>query len=217
MYIYICFKQLLNFCNKIHFTFLLKSKLFVSFLIHVISPQFLMLFSNGNSVILMISHEQKRLFYLVQSFSAFLFLSNGVLLDDQALSYHQNTFRENQIILFSCCSTLLFLESISIEHCFLFFAIFPKTKGPCCSQRWKKCADKRQPVQSSKRIEAWKLSKPTFNQQLNSTEFEVRLHSYPVIHPPPPPTPHKLFVVVVNCPSQTVQLYSHSQPGRRAA
>ena len=29
------------------------------------------------------------------------------------------------------------------------------------------------------------LSKPNFNQQLNWTEFEVRLHSYPMIHHPP--------------------------------
>ena len=30
------------------------------------------------------------------------------------------------------------------------------------------------------------LSKPKLNHQFNSTEFEVRLHSYLVIHPPPP-------------------------------
>ena len=51
----------------------------------------------------------------------------------------------------------------------------------------------------------FKLSKPKLNQQLNSTEFEVRLHSYPMIHPTPPhPTHHhhhKLSVVVVNCPA----------------
>jgi hypothetical protein len=41
------------------------------------------------------------------------------------------------------------------------------------------------------------LSKPKLNQQLNSTEFEVRIHSYIIIHP----TPHKLSVVVVNCPA----------------
>ena len=44
-----------------------------------------------------------------------------------------------------------------------------------------------------------KLSKPKLNQQINSTEFEVRLHSYPIIHPTP--HPHKLSVVVVNCPA----------------
>ena len=31
------------------------------------------------------------------------------------------------------------------------------------------------------------LSKPRLNQQLSSTESEVRLHSYSDIHPPPPP------------------------------
>ena len=29
------------------------------------------------------------------------------------------------------------------------------------------------------------LPKPKLNHQLNSTEFEVRLHTYPVVHPPP--------------------------------
>ena len=33
-----------------------------------------------------------------------------------------------------------------------------------------------------------KLSQPKFNQQISSTEFEVRLHSYTVIHHPPPQT-----------------------------
>ena len=33
-------------------------------------------------------------------------------------------------------------------------------------------------------VEEGFLSQPKFNQQLSSTEFEVRLHSYPVIHPP---------------------------------
>ena len=32
------------------------------------------------------------------------------------------------------------------------------------------------------------LSKPKLNQQLSSTEFEVRLHSYPEVHHPPPTT-----------------------------
>ena len=35
-----------------------------------------------------------------------------------------------------------------------------------------------------------KLSKPKLNQQLNSTEFKVRLHSYIVIHTTPP---HSMF------------------------
>ena len=62
------------------------------------------------------------------------------------------------------------------------------------------------------------LSKPKLNQNLSSTEFEVRLHSYSDIHHPttttPPGTHH--VVVVVNWPGsagqrQTVQLYSHTQ------
>ena len=51
------------------------------------------------------------------------------------------------------------------------------------------------------------LSQPKLNQQLSSTEFEVRLHSYPVIHH----HHHKLSVVIV-CPASRdlcVQLYSH--------
>ena len=32
------------------------------------------------------------------------------------------------------------------------------------------------------------LSQPKLNEQLSSTEFEVRIHSYPVIHHPPPHT-----------------------------
>jgi hypothetical protein len=36
-----------------------------------------------------------------------------------------------------------------------------------------------------KRMSETKLSQPKFNQQLSSTEFEVRLHSYTVIHHPP--------------------------------
>ena len=39
----------------------------------------------------------------------------------------------------------------------------------------------------------YQLSQPKLNQQLSSTEFEVRLHSYRVIHP----TPHKLFVLLL--------------------
>ena len=37
-----------------------------------------------------------------------------------------------------------------------------------------------------------KLSQPKFNQQLSSTEFEVRLNSYPVIHHPPTTTQSQL-------------------------
>ena len=55
------------------------------------------------------------------------------------------------------------------------------------------------------------LSKPKLNQQLNLTEFDVRLHSYREIHPTPC---HKLSVVVVNLPASrqgpvrtTVQSY----------
>ena len=40
------------------------------------------------------------------------------------------------------------------------------------------------------------LSKPKLNHQLNSTEFEVRLHSYLVIHPPT--THHKLNLYTQN-------------------
>ena len=62
-----------------------------------------------------------------------------------------------------------------------------------------------------------KLSKPKLNQNLSSTEFEVRLHSYSDIHPTthhPPGTHH--VVVVVNWPGRvgqrhTVQLYTHTQ------
>ena len=61
------------------------------------------------------------------------------------------------------------------------------------------------------------MSKPKLNQNLSSTEFEVRLHSYSDIHHPTPPTTgtHHV-VVVVNWPGsagqrQTVQLYSHTQ------
>ena len=43
-----------------------------------------------------------------------------------------------------------------------------------------------------------KLSKPKLNHQLNSTEFEDRLHSYTEVHPT---TQHTNSVVVVNCPS----------------
>jgi hypothetical protein len=49
-----------------------------------------------------------------------------------------------------------------------------------------------------------KLSKPKLNQQLNSTEFEVRLHSYPVIHPP-----HTNSLLLLSAPaSQAVRLYN---------
>ena len=43
------------------------------------------------------------------------------------------------------------------------------------------------------------LSKPKLNQQLSSKEFEVRLHSYPEVHQPPPQTVH--VVVVFNSPA----------------
>ena len=62
------------------------------------------------------------------------------------------------------------------------------------------------------------LSKPKLNENLSSTEFEVRLHSYSDIHPPHPtthPGTHHV-VVVVNWPGRvgqrhTVQLYTHTQ------
>jgi hypothetical protein len=41
------------------------------------------------------------------------------------------------------------------------------------------------------------MSKPKLNQQLSSTEFEVRLHSYPVIQNPPTHT---------NSPTQTLHI-----------
>ena len=65
------------------------------------------------------------------------------------------------------------------------------------------------------------LSKPKFNHQLNSTEFEVRLHSYTVIHPTThhPPTQTQLVYSKLggadNCPASkkgpSVQVYSHTQ------
>ena len=61
------------------------------------------------------------------------------------------------------------------------------------------------------------MSKPKLNHQLNSTEFEVKLHSYPVIHP----THHKLNLYTQNWEELTtaqlaskdlsVQVYSHTQ------
>ena len=48
----------------------------------------------------------------------------------------------------------------------------------------------------------WELSKPKLNLQLNSTEFEVRLHSYREVNPTNPPTTQTLPVVdVVKCPA----------------
>jgi hypothetical protein len=45
------------------------------------------------------------------------------------------------------------------------------------------------------------MSQPKFNQQLSSTEFEVRLHSYTVIHPTTPPPPQT---------SQAGRLYNYT-------
>ena len=58
------------------------------------------------------------------------------------------------------------------------------------------------------------LSKPKRNHQLNSTKFEVGLHSYPDIHHPTPPGT-LYVVVVVNCPatapaSQAGRLYNYT-------
>ena len=60
------------------------------------------------------------------------------------------------------------------------------------------------------------LSKPKLNQKLNSTEFEVRLHSYR--DPPTPPTPPELTMLLLLFTAQPaagrdlcVQLYSHTQ------
>ena len=59
------------------------------------------------------------------------------------------------------------------------------------------------------------LSKPKLNQNLSSTEFEARLHSYSDIHHHHHPGT-LCVVVVVNCPAisrqrLSVQLYSHCQ------
>ena len=58
-----------------------------------------------------------------------------------------------------------------------------------------------------------KLSKPKLNQQLNSTEFEVGLHSYPEVQHH---QPHKLSVLLLLTSQLAgrdlcVQLYSHRQ------
>ncbi len=62
------------------------------------------------------------------------------------------------------------------------------------------------------------LSKPKLNHQLNSTEFEVRLHSYIEIHPPHPTQTQLVNSKLAradNCPASkkgpSVQVYSHSQ------
>ena len=65
-----------------------------------------------------------------------------------------------------------------------------------------------------------KLSKPKLNHPLNSTEFEVRLHSYREIHHHPPTTTQTQLVYsklgrADNCPASkkgpSVQAYSHTQ------
>ena len=62
-----------------------------------------------------------------------------------------------------------------------------------------------------------KLSQPKLNQQLSSTEFEIRLHSYIEIHPPPPQTQlaYSKLGRVDNCPASkkgpSVQVFSHTQ------
>ena len=64
-----------------------------------------------------------------------------------------------------------------------------------------------------------KLSKPKLNHQLNSTEFEVRLHSNTDPPPPPPTTQSQLVYSKLgradNCPASKkgpyVQAYSHTQ------
>ena len=65
------------------------------------------------------------------------------------------------------------------------------------------------------------LSKPKLNHQLNSTAFEVRIHSYPVIHPTNH-HPTQTQLIYLNWEELTtdqlagrdllcVQLYSHTQ------
>ena len=65
------------------------------------------------------------------------------------------------------------------------------------------------------------LSKPKLNHRLNSTEFEVRLHSYREVHHPPPTATTQTQLVYSklgradNCPASkkgpSVQVYSHTQ------
>ena len=54
------------------------------------------------------------------------------------------------------------------------------------------------------------LSKPKLNQQLSSTEFEVRLHSYIEIHPPHTNSSCCCCAAQLAGGRQTVQPYSHS-------
>ena len=55
------------------------------------------------------------------------------------------------------------------------------------------------------------LSKPKLNYQLNSTEFEVRLHSYTEVHHPPPP-PHKLNLYTQNWEELTTAQLARRDP-----
>ena len=55
-----------------------------------------------------------------------------------------------------------------------------------------------------------KLSKPKLNPQLNSTVFEVRLHSYPIIHPTT--HPHKLNLYTQNWEELTAAQLARRDP-----
>ena len=62
------------------------------------------------------------------------------------------------------------------------------------------------------------LSKPKLNHHLNSTEFEVRLHSYTEVHHPTPPQTQLVYSKLGgadNCPASkkgpSVQVYGHTQ------
>ena len=61
------------------------------------------------------------------------------------------------------------------------------------------------------------LSKPKFNQQLNWTEFEVRLHSYTVIHPTPPTHTNYLLLLLTAPASQAGRLYNYTVRDQLAA
>ena len=58
-------------------------------------------------------------------------------------------------------------------------------------------------------IRTLKLSKPKLNQQLSSTEFEVRLHSYIEIHPPHTNSLCCCCAAQLAGRDLCVQLYSH--------
>jgi hypothetical protein len=64
------------------------------------------------------------------------------------------------------------------------------------------------------------LSQPKFNQQLSSIEFEVRLHSYPMIHHPPTTTTNSLLLLLTAPASQagstTIQSQLWPGTGRQA-